>query len=132
LTGTTPFGSGSTPQVCYRVLCQAPTSLRSLREGLPGELENVVGRCLSKSADERYANVQGLAEALAPFASEPGVQSVRRVSRILGTPKPDQPLSLDVQWVDDPDEAPDTVPGPVTRERTVPRPPPSSFAVQAA
>ncbi len=107
LTGTMPFGTGSVPQVCYRVLCQEPNSLRSQRKELPRELENVLARCLSKSPEGRYANVRELAEALAPFASEPGVDSVRRVSRILGTiaRQQDVPLPLDVQWVEDPDDS---------------------------
>jgi serine/threonine-protein kinase len=136
LTGIMPFGSGSIPQVCYRVLCQEPDSLRSLRKDLPRELENVLGRCLSKLADERYANVQELAEALTPFASEPGAESARRVGRIFGTfaRQPDQPLSLDVQWVENPDEQPDILPDAVTRECVASRPPPSSSlrAVRAA
>jgi serine/threonine-protein kinase len=133
LTGTTPFAADSLTQVCHRVLCQAPTSLRSLRGDLPRELENVLAHCLSKPVDERFANVQELAEALAPFASEPGVESARRVRRILDTfaAQPDEPLPLDVQWVEDPDDEPGNPP--VTRERAVPRPPPRTLrSVQAA
>jgi serine/threonine-protein kinase len=115
LTGTVPVGSGSIPQV----LSQEPTPLRSLRGELPRELENVLGRCLSKPADDRFANVQELAEALAPFASEPGVESARRVRRILGAfaAQPDEPLSLDVQWVEDPDDESDNPPRSGLRER---------------
>jgi eukaryotic-like serine/threonine-protein kinase len=129
LTGTTPFAAGSLTQVCHRVLCQAPTTLRSLRGELPRELENVLARCLSRPVDERFANVQELAEALAPFASEPGVESARRVRRILDTfaARPDEPLPLDVQWVEDPDDEPGDPP--VTCERAVSR---TLRAVQAA
>ena len=50
------------------VLTEPPRKLREERPELPPEIEAIVTRCLEKDADDRFASVQELADALAPFA----------------------------------------------------------------
>lgn len=63
VTGRTPFGRGSTPEVCARVLGHE-FELESDRALLPSPLRAVILRCLARHPVSRYQNVQELADAL--------------------------------------------------------------------
>jgi serine/threonine-protein kinase len=110
LTNAVPFSAESTDLTCYRILTEEPTPLASLRSDLPPELQALLGQCLCKSRDDRYANVQELAEALLPFAPEPCIESVRRVRCIFSSlhPQPGEVLPVDVQCEEDPESEPVT------------------------
>jgi serine/threonine-protein kinase len=64
LTGTLPFVGAGPAIVGMNVVSQAAPSLRKLRDEIPADLEQVVLRCLEKNADDRFQDVNALAEAL--------------------------------------------------------------------
>jgi serine/threonine-protein kinase len=68
LTGGLPFAGENVATLFSSVLSSEPRRLRDENLALPAELEAIVSRCLAKNPDERYASVQDLADALAPFA----------------------------------------------------------------
>lgn len=63
VTGRTPFGRGSTPELCARVV-QHAFELESDRALLPSPLRAVILRCLARHPVSRYQSVQELSEAL--------------------------------------------------------------------
>jgi serine/threonine protein kinase len=86
LTGRPPFMGDTLPEVYSAVLNDAPPAVDSLRQGVPGGLDDVVQRCLEKDPAQRFCDVADLAEALAPYAGATAVQSVERITRILTNP----------------------------------------------
>jgi eukaryotic-like serine/threonine-protein kinase len=98
LTNRVPFNAPSVSVTGCRVLSEEPTPLSSLRPDLPPELDGLLGRCLCKSREGRFATVRELAEALLVFGpEEPCLESVERVRHILGSvhPRPDELLPGD-------------------------------------
>lgn len=71
LTGELPF-TGSTPvqKLLARANHDAPR-VRSKREDIPADLDEVVAKMLARSAEDRYQTPLEVAHALAPFAMEP-------------------------------------------------------------
>lgn len=84
ISGHVPFDGETVPIVCAQVLCKEPLALSTVRPDVPGELEAAVARCLQKTAANRYGSVGEFAEALAPFASPAGAESLLRIQRLLG------------------------------------------------
>ena len=102
LTGYVPFGGNSQHEICSGVVAGEPPLLRPERPEIPESLEELVLRCLNKSADERFSNALELAAALAahqslleraeamtlelaqedssPAASAPGMRGRRRLA----------------------------------------------------
>ncbi|MCI0340464.1 MAG: serine/threonine protein kinase [Planctomycetales bacterium] len=67
LTGGVPF-DGKTPlAVLAAVVSWDPSPLRRRAPGVPWDLETIVGKCLEKSPERRYATGEALAEDLARF-----------------------------------------------------------------
>ena len=95
ISGKQPFGGSGYQELVSRVLSAHPDSLRAACPGasLPAGLEQIVGKCLEKSRDARYANAVELAIALAPFGSEDARLSLTRVSG-LSRPRSPNPASL--------------------------------------
>jgi serine/threonine-protein kinase len=81
LTGKTPFEALTVPELCSLVLKEPPTPLPS---AIPRGLAQVVLRCLQKDPEARFGDVAELAEALDPFAPEPGAAA--RVRAVLEEP----------------------------------------------
>jgi eukaryotic-like serine/threonine-protein kinase len=69
LSGGFPYDADTLPELCARVLTDEPLALSAQMAVSPG-LEAVVMRCLEKNPARRYARVEELAAALAPFAGE--------------------------------------------------------------
>jgi serine/threonine-protein kinase len=67
LTGALPFQAQGAESLGMRVLTASPAPLRSHRRQIPAGLEAIVLRCLEKQADDRFATVFQLAEALRPY-----------------------------------------------------------------
>ncbi len=83
LTASLPFVGETMTEICASVLDEPFPSLRQKRPDLPLGLEAVAARCCEKRAELRFRDVADLAEALAPFAPEHAVPSVRRIARVV-------------------------------------------------
>jgi uncharacterized RDD family membrane protein YckC len=70
LTGKAPFDGENAVQVVAAVLDQTPLPISRLRGDVPATLTQVIGRCLSKKREDRYATYAELREALLPFSAE--------------------------------------------------------------
>lgn len=84
LTGSALYDAHSTPGLLAMIAADPPVPVSHLRPEIPAELESIVLRCLAKQPEERPASVGALANALKPFASAEGHDSVERVSQTLG------------------------------------------------
>jgi eukaryotic-like serine/threonine-protein kinase len=85
LAGRVPFQADTLPELCVKVLQQPPTSLLSIRPDLPPEIERIVGRCLEKDRNARYANVAELARDIAPYAPKRTRGTLERIVLTLHT-----------------------------------------------
>ena len=68
LSGGFPYDADGLPELCARVLTDEPLALSAQMAVAPG-LEAAVMRCLARDPARRFARVEELAAALAPFAS---------------------------------------------------------------
>jgi eukaryotic-like serine/threonine-protein kinase len=88
LGGEVPFGGDTFGEILTNILLHDPAPLPSLRDDLPEGLAAVVGVCLRREREERYANVADLADALAPFGGPRAAERARRVAAIMGAAPP--------------------------------------------
>jgi hypothetical protein len=88
LAGQPPFDGDSMPEICAHVLCDPPRVLRDLRPEVPRGLEAVVGRCLEKDREERFADVAEFARALSKYASAEGRSSIPSIEHITSNSEP--------------------------------------------
>jgi serine/threonine-protein kinase len=98
LTNRLPFFAKGMLEICALVLERAPLPPGQHRPEIPPELESIVLRCLEKTPDRRFPDVQSLAAALRPFAEDapPALAEDDRIS---------------VVFLEDPDEgAPTSIP----------------------
>ena len=63
-TGKLPFKRETTPQTLAAIMDDEPEPMSRLNEEIPGELEAIVERCLSKRAEDRYESTEDLMQAL--------------------------------------------------------------------
>ncbi len=83
LTGYPSFMADTIPEIHAAVLQNTPTPLKIGCPKAPPELEALIAKCLQKSPEDRFQNVQQFADALGAIA--PGSQgSVERIARIVG------------------------------------------------
>jgi serine/threonine protein kinase len=75
LTDRFPFEADTMPELCLKVVTDAPMSLAALRPDVPADVVAVIERCLEKDPTRRFADAAELASALEPF--------VRPASRVL-------------------------------------------------
>ena len=68
LTGRTPF-EGSTTAAAAAICIDQPPPLAQFRRDVPPDLERAILTALQKEPGARFANVQLLAQAIAPFGS---------------------------------------------------------------
>jgi len=71
LTQRFPFEAETMPELCLKVVTEAPMSLGSLRPDVPTGIGTVIEQCLDKDPRKRFANAAELATALEPFV-QPG------------------------------------------------------------
>jgi eukaryotic-like serine/threonine-protein kinase len=64
VTGFPPFMGANTYVLCARILDSDPEPLVRRRPDAPPALEEVIGTCLAKAADDRYASIGELVAAL--------------------------------------------------------------------
>jgi serine/threonine-protein kinase len=79
LTGVRPF-DGEPDNVIKRIVADPPRAPRTFHADIPPALEAIVQKCLEKSPANRFANVDELASALGPFASETGLALARQMN----------------------------------------------------
>jgi serine/threonine-protein kinase len=103
ISGRSPFEAQSLPSVCGLVLEGQPKRLKELCPEVPGELDDIISRCLSKDRNGRFPDVSSLAAALAawggptarPQAERVSVveadAAVRRPTPMLGSPRMSPP-----------------------------------------
>jgi serine/threonine protein kinase len=60
VSGQKPFRGEFDQSILYAILNEPPEPLTAVRTGVPQELERIVDKCLTKSADERYQHVTDL------------------------------------------------------------------------
>ena len=75
LTGKLPFDADSYPALVLAIVHGQPKPPTEVRSGLPREVERIVLRAIAKSREERYASIESLIAALAPFGSARGADS---------------------------------------------------------
>ena len=68
LTGQPPFNGETLPQVCAQILTGPTPNVRERVPELPEGIQAVVARCLERDPARRFASVDELAQALAPFS----------------------------------------------------------------
>jgi serine/threonine-protein kinase len=81
VAGRAPFMGETLPDVCVKIATQPPPPLRSLRPGIPVEIERIIFRCLEKDRNKRYATVAELASALVDYAPKRARSSAERILR---------------------------------------------------
>jgi serine/threonine-protein kinase len=99
LTGGLPFMADTMPQLCALILETEPPSLKEAVPDLPEGLDEAVRKAIARNVDDRYQDIAEFALAVGPFAGPAGIESARRVARILqaaglGSDSGDGPLSV--------------------------------------
>jgi len=84
LTGRPPFQADSFMAIGAQIAAGAPADLRAGCPEAPEGLVAVVLRCLEKDPAQRFDNIAGLAQALAPYAPEVSRLSIERIARVAG------------------------------------------------
>jgi serine/threonine-protein kinase len=83
LTGTVPFPGDAFGEIAVKVSTAPTPSLRAYRPDVAPALDSIVGRCLEKDRNRRFAHVGELAVALLPFAPKRSRASVERITGIM-------------------------------------------------
>jgi serine/threonine protein kinase/formylglycine-generating enzyme required for sulfatase activity/dienelactone hydrolase len=86
LAGRRPFQAESKIGVMTSILRDAPPPLKSVRAGVPIEIERIVRRCLEKNPDARYPTARELALDLAGVQRKLAEPSAR-LGRVLRQPR---------------------------------------------
>lgn len=71
LCGQLPFRADSMPRLMQKIATEPHTPIRTIRPDLPPEVEAIIDRALSKSADDRYVTCAEMAMALRTLAGPP-------------------------------------------------------------
>jgi serine/threonine protein kinase len=82
LTGRWPFEAETMPELCLKVVSEAPQPLGVLRTDVPPAIVAIVECCLQREPENRFASAHDLASALEPFV---GRFSRRPRSNLRGT-----------------------------------------------
>ncbi|MEI9953461.1 MAG: serine/threonine-protein kinase [Pseudomonadota bacterium] len=114
LTGCLLHEAPTTAALLAMIAADPAVPLTHLRPDVPLELEVVVLRAVAKDREVRYSNLAEFAEALRPFASEEGQESLPRIAKVLGRrparsippPLPGAPRSRAIVHVAQPSQAP--------------------------
>src|SRR4029450_9788775 len=70
--GRHPFAARSSSELIWLQASAPPPALSSFRPEITSELDDLVGRCLAKKPENRYANARAPPRALAPVRPVPG------------------------------------------------------------
>jgi serine/threonine protein kinase len=83
LTKSVPFRGETQPEVCVKIVTEAPPEIRELRPEIPVGLRDVILKCLEKDRNRRYRNVAEMALGLLPFAPKHAKGWVEKVAGII-------------------------------------------------
>jgi predicted esterase len=64
ISGQPPFDGPTVPSIIRAILVTTPTPLHALRPDAPGDLEQIVNRCLEKDPGNRFSSTAAVASAL--------------------------------------------------------------------
>lgn len=95
VTGHLPFSGRSAADLITSICSPVPTPISGLISRAPIELVGVIGRCLDKNQDRRYASVQELARALSPFVRTAAAQV--SLDRVVGMASAALPVFADME-----------------------------------
>lgn len=93
LAGKPPF-SGEMAALMLAITKDEPVPLTQLRPDLPRELDQIIGWCLAKDLDRRFASVHAFAHALLPYAPPEGQVLVTRIGAISSAAREKRPASV--------------------------------------
>ena len=91
VTGQRPFSGSNLAHVCTQILQGHPVPLERYCADLPSGFRSLVLRCLEKAPADRYASVEELLRALAPFAPEAASSSLSYLDGLSVLPRPSRP-----------------------------------------
>jgi serine/threonine protein kinase len=74
-----PFPGENIGAVVQNIIECRYTSAKSLNPEIPGELEDIISKCLQKDPDKRYGNTNDLQEDLQKFLSLQGISNTSQV-----------------------------------------------------
>jgi hypothetical protein len=78
-----PFTADDLPQLVYKIMNEAPASLRALRPEIPEPLERAVLTAMARDRASRFPTIAGLAAAISPFGSSRAHDCAERIGGIL-------------------------------------------------
>jgi len=84
LAGRPPFRGETLSALVAAIAADVPDTLDGVRGDVPPPFAAVIRRCLSKPAEQRFADAAAVATALAPFASALGTVSADRIAALYG------------------------------------------------
>jgi serine/threonine-protein kinase len=89
LTAICPFDAETPGAIFSRIVTEAdnPRPISNVRADVPPVLDRIVGRCMQRNREERFANVLELAHAIAPVIGPPGLGAVERIVAALSRPR---------------------------------------------
>ena len=93
LAGELPFQASNTPAMLMKHLSERPRPLSQVRPDLPSNLVLAIDRALAKGRNERFANAQAFADALAEDAAS-GVALAPLESQRRPTPRASHPATF--------------------------------------
>jgi serine/threonine-protein kinase len=82
LAGRPPFRASTIMETIVQVLERDPASPRELRPEIPRELEGICLKCLEKSAKDRYASAEALADELDSYLRGEDVGATGIIARL--------------------------------------------------
>lgn len=93
LAGKPPF-SGEMAALMLAITKDEPVPITQQRPDLPREMDQIIGWCLAKDVDRRFANVHAFAHALLPYAPPEGQVLVTRIGAISTAAREKRPGSV--------------------------------------
>jgi serine/threonine-protein kinase len=97
LAGAPPFDGEGVGEIFAAILEKSPVPLSEKNPKVPEELSNIIGKCLRREPNERWADVGQLARALAPFGSDPKTPVVERTEQVLARARQLQTLTTPME-----------------------------------
>lgn len=83
LAGKPPFDGDGVGEIFAAVLEKTPEPLHVVNWRLPPEISAVIGKCLERKVEDRWADAHQLARALKPFGSGAWNKAIDRMQQVL-------------------------------------------------